>query len=92
MLPALLHLVYTWSTLYRSTSGGLSADRERRGGRQGRRLAPSPYGVDVENVTLFVLPLTLQADWMRGMLWLAVAFFVLATFRNLAATYRVLGR
>jgi phosphatidylglycerophosphate synthase len=92
LLPALLHVVYTWSTLYRSSSGGLAADRDRKGGRQGRRLAPTPYGVDVENVALFVMPLLAQAEWTRAVLWTAVAFFVLATFRNLAATYRLLGR
>lgn len=92
LLPALLHVVYTWSTLYRSSSGGLAADRERRGGRTGKRLAPSPYGVDVENVTLFVLPLLQHAAWTRGALWVVVTFFVAATIRNLAAIHRLLSR
>ena len=88
LLAALLDVVYTWSTLHRSKAGALAPDRPRgASGAVGRRFAPVPYGVDVEALTLFLLPLTGRHDLMRAGLWLACAFFVLATLRNLRATY-----
>jgi phosphatidylglycerophosphate synthase len=88
LLTALLHVTYTWSTLQRSRLGALDPDRPRAGGRQvGRRFAPVPYGVDVEALTLFLLPLTTSMTLIRAGMWLAIAFFVLATLRNLRITF-----
>lgn len=89
LLAALLDVVYTWSTLHRSKAGALEPDRPRgSAGQVGRRFAPVPYGVDVEALTLFLLPLTTRHDVVRAGLWLAVCFFVVATLRNLRFTYR----
>lgn len=88
LLPALLHVTYTWSTLQRSRLGALDPGRARAGGRQvGRRFAPVPYGVEVETLTLFLLPLLGNASMMRGGLWLAVVFYAAATLRNLRMTF-----
>jgi phosphatidylglycerophosphate synthase len=91
LLAAVGHVTYTWSTVSRSKAGALEPDRVRVTGTQPRRMNPTPYGVDVEALTLFVLPLTTREEWMRWGLWLAVAFFAVATLRNLRATYARLG-
>jgi phosphatidylglycerophosphate synthase len=96
LLPALGHVAYTWSTVWRSRAGGLDADRPRAGGRVGRflaarRMVPLPYGVEVENVVLFVLPLLGREDLVRAALLLATGFFVVAGGRNVRATYRALS-
>ena len=88
LLPAVLHVAYTWSTLQRSRLGALDPDRARAGGRQvGRRFAPIPYGVDVEALTLFLLPLTTSLTLMRYGMWLAIAFYLVAMLRNLRITF-----
>jgi phosphatidylglycerophosphate synthase len=91
LLPALLHVTYTWSTLQRSRLGALDPARPRAGGRQvGRRFAPVPYGVDVEALTLFLIPLTRELALARIGLLVAVGFYALATMRNLLVTFRSL--
>ena len=92
LLAGLLHVTYTWSTLQRSRLGALDPDRPRAGGRQvGRRFAPVPYGVDVEALTLFLIPLTRNEGLVRFGMWVAVAFYAVATLRNLRITYRSLA-
>jgi phosphatidylglycerophosphate synthase len=92
LLPAVLHVAYTWSTLQRSRLGALDPDRPRAGGRQvGRRFAPIPYGVDVEALTLFLLPLTTNLTLMRYGMWLAIAFYLVAMLRNLRITFTSLA-
>lgn len=88
LLVALLHVTYTWSTLQRSRLGALDPDRPRAGGKQvRRRMQPVPYGVDVEALTLFLLPLTRNLDLVRFGMWVAVAFYAVAALRNLRITY-----
>jgi phosphatidylglycerophosphate synthase len=96
LLPALGHAVYTWSTLHRSRAGAMTVRKQDRGGPLGwlatHRMVPTPYGVEVETLALFLLPLTGRAGWIRVGLWVAVGFYAVATARNLRATYRFLGR
>lgn len=92
LLPALLYTAYTWSTLHRSRAGGLNPGRPRRGFAArmvARRLVTTPYGVEVETLTLFLLPLTATGSVMRVGLMIAGGFYVLATLRNLRATYQI---
>ena len=92
LLAALLHVTYTWSTLQRSRLGALDPDRPRAGGQQvRRRFVPLPYGVEVETLTLFLLPLTTYLPGMRAGLWLAVAFYTAAALRNLRVTFTSLA-
>jgi CDP-diacylglycerol--glycerol-3-phosphate 3-phosphatidyltransferase len=88
LLAALLHVTYTWSTLQRSRLGALDPERPRAGGSQvGRRFVPLPYGVEVETLTLFLLPLTTSLTAMRVGLWVAVTFYAVASLRNLRMTF-----
>jgi phosphatidylglycerophosphate synthase len=92
LLPALLYTTYTWSTLHRSRAGGLDPGRPRRGiagWMVTHRLVTTPYGVEVETLSLFILPLTGCSPAMRIGLVIGGAFYALATLRNLKATYRV---
>ena len=96
LVAACGYLAYTWSTVQRSGAGDLAADRPRGGGRLGQllarhRMVPLPYGVEVENVTLFLIPLTGREDWARVALILAAGFFVVAGWRNVRASYRALS-
>jgi phosphatidylglycerophosphate synthase len=92
LLPAVLFVAYTWSTLYRSRAGALTVKLPREGGWLARHgFGRTPYGVEVEALTLFLVPLTTREDWVRLALYLATAFYVAAMARNLRATYRALG-
>jgi phosphatidylglycerophosphate synthase len=96
LLAAVTYVAYTWSTVHRSRAGGRASDRQRAGGPiarflAARRMVPMPYGVDLENAVLFVLPLLGREDWARAALFLAAGFFVIAGGRNVRATYRVLS-
>lgn len=96
LLAAVGHTAYTWSTVQRSKAGALAAERPRAGGRIGaflarHRMTPTPYGVEVEAVVLFLAPLTQREDLMRVTLLGAMGFFVLAMSRNLRASYRALA-
>jgi phosphatidylglycerophosphate synthase len=95
LLTAMLYVAYTWSTVHRSKAGAMG---EQDAGGRGpaaawlarHRMVPMPYGVEAETLVLFLLPLTGSAQLLRAGLLLASAFFVLATARNLRATYRSL--
>ena len=91
LLPALLYVVYTWSTLHRSRAGALAPGRPRTGTAgwfTSRRLVTTPYGVEAETLALFLLPLTTNPTAMRVGLTMAAAFYALAALRNLRQTYR----
>lgn len=92
LVTALAYVTYTWSTVQRSRSVGLSAKPAREGGWLARhRFGRTPYGVEVETLTLFLVPITQREDWVRVALYVGAGFFVMATFRNLRATYRSLA-
>jgi phosphatidylglycerophosphate synthase len=95
LLPVTLYVVYTWSTVHRSKAGALDPERARSG-RTGWRadhgLVATPYGVEAETLVLFLLPLTGSERLLRWGLLLAGAFYVLATARNLRATFRAMPK
>ena len=92
LLPVTLYVVYTWSTLHRSKAGAMTETGTPRGRvttwLAAHRMTPVPYGVEVETLVLFLLPLTGSEALLRAGLAVAAAFFALAAARNLRATYR----
>jgi phosphatidylglycerophosphate synthase len=91
LLPAALYVVYTWSTLHRAQGGTLGLKRARSGVTgwlASHRMGPLPYGVEVEALTLFLLPLTGHLTTIRTGLGVAAAFFLVAALRNVRATFR----
>ena len=93
LLPAVLYAVYTCSTLQRGRYGGLSPEGRPRSGPgwlARRGMVATPYGVEAETLALFLLPLVGSESLLRAGLLLTAAFYVLATARNLVATYRAL--
>jgi phosphatidylglycerophosphate synthase len=95
--PAVLYVVYTWSTLYRRAVAApgpavtSKAEPSRYRAFMARhRLSPAPYGVELESGLFFVLPL-LGSHWaLRGGLVCASAFYFVAASRNARATARAL--
>jgi hypothetical protein len=55
-------------------------------------MVATPYGVEAETLVLFLLPLTGSERLLRWGLLLVGAFYVLATARNLRATFRTMPK
>jgi phosphatidylglycerophosphate synthase len=88
LLTAVFYVTYTWSTLYRSRSGALVVKVPREGGWLHRHgFGRTPYGVEVEALSLFLVPLSGREDWVRLALYFATAFYLAALGRNVRATY-----
>ena len=91
LLTAVTYVAYTWSTVHRREGATLTAKPARTGGWLERHgMGRLPYGVEVEAVTLFLVPLLAREEPARAALYLAAVFYVCAAGRNLRATWRAL--
>lgn len=91
LLAAVAYVTYTWSTVQRSKAGALEVHAAPAGGWLARhRMGRIPYGVEVESLVLFLVPLTGRDELVRPALYFATAFFAMAAARNLRATHRTL--
>lgn len=92
LLTAGLYMAYTWSTLSRRSLSDLKAQappvpEAQRGFLARHRLNPVPFGVEVETLTLFVLPLTSSSVALAVGLVVADCFYVVAAARNLRCAF-----